>query len=79
MENQSVIILGISNKDELKSFVTDAVNQAIAKQNTPVRYATRKETAVKHKISLPTVDARIKDGTFKSCRVGSRILIVDNE
>jgi len=59
----------------------DNINKFQSTNNKPVKYLTRKETAAKLRISVPTLDDWTRTGVLKSKRVGSRILydIVDVE
>jgi excisionase family DNA binding protein len=71
--------------EELKGMIHYAVREAIAPleqmKATPAseKLLTRKETADKLKISLPTLNDWSKRGMLKSYMIGGRVLYKDSE
>lgn len=54
-------------------------NMQPANNQEPVKYLTRKETAAKLRISLPTLADWTRTGILKSKRIGSRILYLSTD
>lgn len=54
-------------------------NLQLANNHEPVKYLTRKETAAKLRISLPTLADWTRTGILKSKRIGSRILYLSTD
>lgn len=66
----------------LKEIMSEAVSDGLMKaldSRKELKYRSRKEKAEQLGISLPTLDKGIKNGDFKSVRIGGRLLIVDDE
>lgn len=82
MEN---LFLTSFRKEDIRSIIQEAVHDAIKTAN-PARpelqgdkLLTRKETAEKLKISLPTLNDWSKRGLLKSYIIGGRVLYKANE
>jgi excisionase family DNA binding protein len=73
------LILSTIPIEDLKSVITDVVNNAIAKSlqgqsSIPEdEFLTRKQTATKFEISLPTLDKYTTEGKITGYRIGTRI------
>ena len=79
MSEKSIIIESIGDREELKQVLQEAVNEVFDLRYKPEpKYFSRKEICNKYHLSLPTVDKRISDGTFKAIRVGDRVLIKED-
>ena len=73
MENATV--LQNLSPEDVKNIIAESVQAAIEKISKPKSFTTRAEIGKKFNLSLPTVDARIADGTFKTFRIGHRVYI----
>jgi len=75
-------ILLTFSEDEFKSFLVDAIKQAIAEvrlNKTEDKFMTCKETSEFLRISLRTVNKYMNDGRIPFHRVGSRVLFSKKE
>lgn len=73
MENATVF-QNLSPED-VEKMIDKSVQAAIEKISKPKSFTTRAEIGKKFNLSLPTVDRRIEDGTFKTFRIGHRVYI----
>lgn len=75
------IILEIT-VEEFKAIISSEIQKAI-ENYTPVAsdtiYKTRRETAIKLHISLPTLNEYTKSGKLKAYRINGRVLYKDEE
>ena len=71
----------VISKQDLTDLLNDLLDQKLKQYTTPREniYLSKKEVASRFKISLGTVNNRLRDGTFKSHNVGGRILLVLQE
>ena len=64
--------------EEFQAIIAQTVQEQLAQvRPTPPkekRYFTRKETAKKLRISLPTLNERTKNGNIEGQRIGARVL-----
>ena len=64
--------------DEFRAMVAETVREQLAQARpTPPKekhYYTRKETAKRLRISLPTLNERTKNGNIEGQRIGARVL-----
>ncbi len=76
MTTNSIFLEGVT-ADTLKSIIQEAVRAEFGKQPVPVKedtYLTRKETAKKFRISLPTLNELTKSGRVRAYKIGGRVL-----
>jgi hypothetical protein len=79
---QSALLLQNASLSDIEEMISrlldkklDSLNKSQSANNKePVKYLTRKETAAKLRISLPTLADWTRTGILKSKRIGSRIL-----
>lgn len=74
---QNSIILDSVSPSELFLKIREIIKEELASHNkpeVPQVYHTKKEVAIKLRISLPTVDRLTADGKLKAVRVGRRVL-----
>jgi excisionase family DNA binding protein len=74
---QNSIILESITREELFSELRNIVSQALDKKlqtEAPKDLMTKKEVAEKLRLSLPTVQRLMADGTIKGFRIGRRVL-----
>jgi excisionase family DNA binding protein len=75
MDN-AILLQNISPED-LFSKMRELIAEELSKRlqpETPQRYITKKEAAVKLRLSLPTLNRLTSDGTLTGYRVGRRVL-----
>lgn len=80
MENS--IILQNINAEGLKALIGEVVAEklaALVPSQSSERYLTRKETAAKLHISLPTLNEITKKGIVTGYRIGGRVLYRESE
>jgi hypothetical protein len=76
--NQNLILTSIP-EIEFRELISSAVNEALAgikpKEQTPspVEFLTRKQTAERLKVSLPTLHQWSKTGVVKGYRISGRV------
>lgn len=58
-------------EDKIRSLIQESNSQ---KENKREQYASRKEVALRLRISLPTLNSYVKQDKIKSYRVGRRVL-----
>ena len=75
------IILENIDSNGLKTLIQEAVRTELASLpgKKDSRFLTRKDMAVKLRVSLPSVDKMIGAGKLKAYRIGGRILFKDDE
>ena len=79
---QNSILLENISPDELFSKIRELVSEELAKRlqpETPQVYNTKKETAAKLRITIPTLNKLTSDGTLNGYRIGKRILFKADE
>lgn len=78
--NNSIILDQIS-RDELKQIIVDVFQTLITPPPAQVEndFITRKETAKRLGLSLPTLNEYSKTGVIPSYRIGSRVRYKSNE
>jgi excisionase family DNA binding protein len=65
--------------DLVASKVLAAINQLPAQASTEVKLLSRKETAARLHVTLPTLNQWVKDGRVKAHRVGRKVLFKSAE
>lgn len=77
----SSIILETITPDSLRDIIRQAVREEMSEQKSQpeTQYLTRKETAKRFRISLPTLNELTKSGRVKGYRVGGRVLYKETE
>lgn len=78
----SSIILETITPDSLRDIIRQAVREEMSEQKSQqpeTLYLTRKETAKRFRISLPTLNELTKSGRVKGYRVGGRVLYKETE
>jgi len=84
MAEANLILTSIS-KEDLSLMIRDAIRIEISEHlnNQPkkveVTYLTRKETAFRLRVSLPTLHLWSKEGTVKAYTIGGRVLYKTEE
>lgn len=75
------IILENINADGLKTLIQEAVRSELATipAKKEDKFLTRKDMALKLRVSLPTVDKMIGAGKLTAYRIGGRILFKEEE
>ena len=75
------IILETITPDSLRDIIRQAVREEMSEQKSQPEtlYLTRKETAERFRISLPTLNEVTKSGRVKGYRVGGRVLYKETE
>lgn len=74
-----IMIEGVSGVAELKTIMTEVIEQYYAGQKKEVKYLTRKEVRELLRVSYPTLDKCIKDGTLSAYKLRGRILFRNDE
>jgi len=79
---ETALLIHNAYLSDIKAMISELLDEKLdnlkesqpSKSKEPVKYLTRKETAAKLRISLPTLADWTRQGLIKSKRIGSRIL-----
>ena len=82
MATKTVLLFEQASLNDIEAILSKLLDDKLSnlnifqpsKSKEPVKYLTRKETAAKLRISLPTLSDWTRQGLIKSKRIGSRIL-----
>ena len=61
-------------REIVREVIVEEVPKLIPQKSTEGKYYTRKEAAKRARITMPTLDKYIQEGTIKAHRLGRRVL-----
>lgn len=82
MMQSAVLVQNVSMSDieaTLSKLLDEKLSNLQPSNQEPAKYLTRKETAAKLRVSLPTLADWTRIGILKSKRIGSRILYLSTD
>lgn len=84
MGTQSAVLVQNVSMSDIEATLSRLLDEKLsnlqpANKQKPAKYLTRKETAAKLRVSLPTLADWTRIGILKSKRIGSRILYLSTD